>query len=229
MIRNSFDIKSGPGDIDWSTLEPRYNIAPTDMVLAVVTGDGERRAAMMRWGLIPFWARDLKGERSVIDAMGKTVNTPTNARAETIETAKSFSSAFRKRRCLIPADGYYEWRGTKSARRPMYIYPKSQEPFAMAGIWGTWKSDDGVAVRSCAIVTTAANSFMAKIHDRMPVMLTKGAESIWLEESNDMTVLKELLLPYSSFEMAAHEVSPLVNSVKNDILECIEPGSGLLL
>ena len=88
-----------------------------------VTDDGGRRAGMMRWGLIPFWARDTKGERSVIDARGKTVNTPINARAETLETAKSFSNAFRKRRCLIPADGYYEWRGPKNARRPMYIYP----------------------------------------------------------------------------------------------------------
>jgi putative SOS response-associated peptidase YedK len=227
-IQQAFDFKSGPEDIDWSALEPRYNIAPTDQVLTVVA-NGERRGAMMRWGLIPFWGRDTKGERSLVDVRGKTVNTPINARAETIETATSFSSAFENRRCLIPADGFYEWRGPKTARRPMYIYPKSREPFAMAGIWGAWRSADGVAIRSCAIVTTAANSFMAEIHDRMPVMLTKGAENIWLEESNDMTELKELLVPYPSHEMAAHEVSPLVNSVKNDSPQCIEPGSGLLL
>ena len=146
-IRQAFDVKSGPEDIDWPALEPRYNIAPTDQVLTVVTYDGERRAAMMRWGLIPLWARDIKGERSLVDGRGTAVNTPINARAETIETASSFRAAFRKRRCLIPADGFYEWRGAKSARRPMYIYPKSREPFAIAGIWGTWKSHDGIVVR----------------------------------------------------------------------------------
>ena len=229
MIRDAFDIKSGPEDIDWAALQPRYNIAPTDQVLTVMADNGERRPAMMRWGLIPFWARDTKGGRSVVDARDRAVNTPINARAETIETAKSFSGAFEKRRCLVLADGYYEWRGVKSARRPMYIYPQSREPFAMAGIWGRWKSADGVEMRSCAIVTTVANSFMAEIHDRMPVMLTKGAESIWLEESNDMAELKELLVPYPSHEMDAHEVSSLVNSVKNDVPECIEPGSSLLL
>ena len=99
----------------------------------------------------------------------------------------------------------------------------------MAGIWGSWTSAHGETIRSCAIVTTVANSFMAEIHDRMPVMLTKGAEDIWLAESDDMTELKELLVPYPSHEMAAHEVSPLVSSVKNDSPECVEPGSGLLL
>ena len=105
----------------------------------------------------------------------------------------------------------------------MYIYPQSREPFAMAGIWGRWKSADGLAIRSCAIVTTVANSFIAEIHDRMPVMLTKGAESIWLEESNDMTELKELLVPYPSHEMDAHEVSSLVNSVKMMSLSASSP------
>ena len=227
-LRDSFDIKSGPEDIDWSALEPRYNVAPTDQVLTVVGTDGDRHGAVMRWGRIPFWARDTKGARSMVDARGKTINTSINARAETIDTARSFSGAFRNRRCLIPADGYYEWRGSKSARTPMYIYPKSREPFAMAGIWGTWRSPDGVATRSRAIIATVANSFMAEIHDRMPVMLTKGAESIWLEESNDIAELKELLLPYPSHEMAAQAVSSLVNSVKIDSLECTEPGSATL-
>ena len=138
----AFDIKSGPEDLfksGWAG--PRYNIAPTQEVVAVISNKDQRHAEMMRWGLIPFWARALKNGKTPVDAKGKTVNTPVNARAETIETVKSFSSAFQKRRCLIPADGYYEWRGAKSSRRPMYIYPKSQEPFAMAGIWGTWKSE----------------------------------------------------------------------------------------
>ena len=123
--RAAFDIKSGPEDIDWDRLSPRFNIAPTQEVLIVVSKEGERHAEIMRWGLIPFWTRGLKDGRTPVDARGKTVNTPINARAETIESTKSFSDAFKKRRCLVPADGFYEWQGPKGARRPMYITLRS--------------------------------------------------------------------------------------------------------
>ena len=122
----------------------------------------------------------------------------------------------------MPADGFYEWKGPKAARRPMYITLKSGAPFAMAGLWGAWKSPDDRWINSCTIVTTVANSLMAPIHDRMPVILTKGAESIWLDQTqNDMAELKEVLVPYPPNEMDAYEVSNLVNSPKNDVVDCI--------
>ena len=221
--RAAFDIKSGPEDIDWDRLSPRFNIAPTQEVLIVVSKEGERHAEIMRWGLIPFWTRGLKDGRTPVDARGKTVNTPINARAETIESTKSFSDAFKKRRCLVPADGFYEWQGPKGARRPMYITLRSGEPFAMAGLWGAWRVSENQWVHSCTIVTTVANSVMEPIHSRMPVMLTKGAESIWLDQANeDMAELKEVLLPYPPNEIDAYEVSQMVNSVKNDVSQCIE-------
>ena len=223
-VTNAFDIRNGAGNIAWGQFQPRYNIAPTQQVMTVVSQAGERRGEMMRWGLIPFWTRELKGGKTPVDARGKIVNTPINARAETIETTRSFSSSFKKRRCLIPADGFYEWKGPKGARTPLYIFSESRELFAMAGIWGAWKAPDGMEIQSCAIVTTLANSFMQPIHNRMPVMLTKGAEDIWLDEAHDdLSELKELLVPYPSHEMEAHEVSSMVNSVSNVNAQCIEP------
>ena len=220
----AFDIKSGPEDLfrsGWA--RPRYNIAPTQDVVAVISNKGQRHAQMMRWGLIPFWARDLKNGKTPMDARGKVVNTPINARAETIETTRSFNMSFQSRRCLIPADGFYEWKGSKSARRPMYITLRSGEPFAMAGLWGAWKGPDGEWIHSCTIVTTVANRFIEPIHDRMPVILTKGAESIGLDQADvDVAELKEVLVPYPPGEMSGHEVSRLVNSVKNDSPQCIE-------
>ena len=166
--------------------EPAYNIAPTQQVLTV-TNDGERRASYMRWGLIPFWAKDAKiGYRMI------------NARGETVAEKPSFRTALRKRRCLILADGFYEWQklGGKQ-KRPMRIVLKSGEPFAFAGLWETWKDPEGEMVKSCTIITTAANDFLRPIHDRMPVILPRESESFWLDKDvEDPLALTSVIAPY---------------------------------
>lgn len=189
----------------------RYNIAPTQEVLAI-TNNGGRRAELLRWGLIPHWAKDRAiGSRMI------------NARAETVAEKPSFRTAFKRQRCLIPADGFYEWKNTPDGKEPMRIGLKSWEPFAFAGLWEVWRSPDNEVITSCAIVTTQANEFMEPIHNRMPVILPRGAESIWLDNEADAGILQELLMPQSAPDMEAYQVSKLVNSPRNDEPACIEP------
>ena len=198
--------------------EPAYNIAPTQQVLTV-TNDGERRASYMRWGLIPFWAKDAKiGYRMI------------NARGETVAEKPSFRTALRKRRCLILADGFYEWQklGGKQ-KRPMRIVLKSGEPFAFAGLWETWKDPEGEMVKSCTIITTAANDFLRPIHDRMPVILPRESESFWMDkEIDDPLALASVIAPYPDDEMDAFEVSTLVNNTRNKGPEVIDPVARLV-
>ena len=192
--------------------EPAYNIAPTQQVLTV-TNDGERRASYMRWGLIPFWAKDVKiGYRMI------------NARGETVAEKPSFRTALRKRRCLILADGFYEWQklGGKQ-KRPMRIVLRSGEPFAFAGLWETWKDPEGEMVKSCTIITTAANDYLQPIHDRMPVILPRESESFWLDKDvEDPLALTSVIAPYPDSEMEAFEVSTLVNNTRNKGPEVID-------
>ena len=198
--------------------EPAYNIAPTQQVLTV-TNDGERRAGYMRWGLIPFWAKDAKiGYRMI------------NARGETVAEKPSFRTALRKRRCLILADGFYEWQklGGKQ-KRPMRIVLKSGEPFAFAGLWETWKDPEGEMVKSCTIITTAANDFLQPIHDRMPVILPRESESFWMDKDvEDPLALTSVIAPYPDDEMDAFEVSTLVNNTRNKGSEVIDPVARLI-
>ena len=195
---------------------PRYNVAPTQSVLAVVNDEGNRgrnRAEMMRWGLIPFWAKDPSiGNRMI------------NARAETVAQKPAFRNALQKRRCLVPADGFYEWKKELNGKTPMYIASRSREPFAMAGLFETWKSPSGELVRSCTIITTTPNSLMEAIHNRMPVILSKEAEATWLDlEVENSDALTPLLVPYPADAMEAYAVSTLVNSARNDFPECLLP------
>ena len=185
--------------------DPGYNIAPTESVLTVRNLDG-REAAFMKWGLIPFWAKDSKiGARMI------------NARAETVAEKPAFRNALKKRRCLVLADGYYEWQKTPLGKRPYRIILKSGEPFAMAGLWETWSDPQGNVVPSCTIITTAANDFLAPIHHRMPVILPRETEELWLEPDNDdAAVLAGILTPYSDEGMDAYEVSTMVNYARND-------------
>ncbi len=192
----------------------RYNIAPTQPV-AVVPNDGKNRLDFFNWGLIPFWAKDPKiGYRLI------------NARAESIAEKPSFRGSFKYKRCLILADGFYEWQtqpGTK-AKVPMYIHMKDRSPFAFAGLWDNWHSDDGSEIRSCAIITTQPNELVEKIHNRMPVILPKDGYTDWIKEGeNEPEVLKSLLRPYPGDEMAAFPVSTQVNSPQNDTPEVILP------
>ncbi|MCH8109783.1 MAG: SOS response-associated peptidase [Chloroflexi bacterium] len=187
-----------------------FNVAPTQQVLTVVN-DGENRARYMRWGLIPSWAKDASiGSRMI------------NARAETLAEKPSFRSAFRRRRCLVLADSFYEWKKVGTGKTPTRIVLKSREPFAFAGLWESWNAPDGERVLSCAIVTTDPNSLMEPIHNRMPVILSRDAESVWLDQSiEDAAMLGSLLTPYDAEEMEAYEVSTLVNSPANNSPELI--------
>ena len=191
--------------------QARFNIAPTQEVLTVTRDGSLNRAQSMKWGLIPFWAKDSSiGNRMI------------NARAETIETKPVFRQALEKRRCLVLADGYYEWRRVGKGRVPMRVILKSGEPFAFAGLWETWKSPEAVLVHSCTIITTTPNAVMEPIHNRMPVILPREAESLWLDTRPSQTsALKALLVPYSATDMEAYEVSGLVNFPSNDTLDVI--------
>lgn len=191
---------------------PRYNVAPTQTVLAVVN-DGGNRAEFMRWGLIPFWAKDHKIGNRMINAVG-----------ETVATKPAFRSAFKKRRCLVLADGFYEWKKLAGGKVPMYITSRSSAPFAMAGLWENWRDPSGEMVHSCTIITTTPNNLIEPIHNRMPVILPQAAEATWLDSAvEDAGTLAPLLVPYSADEMEAYVVSTLVNSPKNDVPECLQP------
>lgn len=193
---------------------PRYNIAPTQPV-AVAPNDGKNRLDFYLWGLVPSWAKDASiGNRMI------------NARSETLIEKPSFRTAFRRRRCLIPASGFYEWKqeaGSKT-KIPMYIQLKSGAPFALAGLWESWNAPDGSILFSCTIITTGPNTLMESIHNRMPVILPPQAYATWLAPGEaDPQTLQNLLVPYPADEMAARPVSRLVNDPANDSPACIAP------
>ncbi|ARA96929.1 MULTISPECIES: SOS response-associated peptidase [Geobacillus] len=194
------------------SLAPRFNIAPSQEVLTVVAEEGERVGKMMRWGLIPFWAKDARIGAKMI-----------NARAETVDEKASFRHAFKRRRCLILADGFYEWKKEGTKKVPYRFTLATDEPFAFAGLWERWDGPSG-PLETCTIITTKANKLVAAIHDRMPVILPFERHEDWLDPSfDDSEYLKSFLQPYPSEQMRMYEVAPLVNSPKNDISACIEP------
>jgi putative SOS response-associated peptidase YedK len=209
-IADRFNAPAPPAD--WLSIKPRYNIAPTQSVI-VVGDDGQRYLKQMRWGLIPSWAKDPSvGNRMI------------NARAETLAEKPSFRAALKKRRCIIPADGFYEWQKLGKVKQPVHIVLKCREPFAFAGLWETWTSPDGEEVKSCTIITTEANELLKGVHDRMPVILTKEAESIWLDPKiQEPEQLLPLLKPYQPELMEFYPVSRAVNSPSNDSPDCIVP------
>ena len=190
----------------------RFNIAPTQPV--VVLSDGSRkRFDFFRWGLIPSWAKD--------DMIG---NRLINARSETIDEKPSFRAAFKNRRCLIIADGFYEWKKEGKNKIPMYIRLRSGDPFAFAGLWEVWHSPESEVIHSCTIITCEPNELMKEFHHRMPVILPRESYDEWLDDSKyNPDALKRLLRPYPSSEMEAYEVSKYVNSPANDSGKCVEP------
>ncbi len=195
-------------------LTPRYNITPSQPI-AVVPNNGSGQVEFYRWGLIPSWAKDPKiGNRMI------------NARSETLAEKPSFRNAYKRRRCLVLADGYYEWRKDNGGpKTPFYIRMESEKPFGFAGLWETWKpSGETEPVLSCSIITCAANEFTEPIHHRMPVILDQDAYDLWLEPDEcPPTTLNHLLTPYAHEDMVAFPVSRLVNQPKNDSPECIVP------
>ncbi|GAV24872.1 DUF159 family protein [Carboxydothermus islandicus] len=193
-------------------LKPRYNIAPTQDV-PVVIWEGGRRLKLFRWGLIPAWAKD--------PAIGQKM---INARAETVDQKPSFKNLLFRRRCLVLADGFYEWEKTGGKKIPYRIVLKNRKPFAFAGLYDIWQDSGGRMLYSCTIITTEANKLIRSIHDRMPVILNNKAISVWLDLGiKDIALLKNLLVPYPEEEMDIYEVAPLVNSPRVDIPQCIEP------
>jgi putative SOS response-associated peptidase YedK len=194
-------------------LMPRYNIAPTqDVPIVRLTRDGAGRELIMaRWGLVPFWADDLKiGNRLI------------NARRESVHTMRPFREAFSRRRCLVPADGFFEWRKEGKLRQPLLIRRKDQAPFAFAGLWERWKDrSDGTVVRSCTIITCPSNELVAPIHDRMPVILAPEDHARWLDPA--ATDPRSLLAPCPAARLESFRVNPRVNDPKHDDLECIQP------
>jgi putative SOS response-associated peptidase YedK len=190
--------------------DARYNIAPTQEILVVRQFDRRRKPDMMRWGLVPSWSKDPKSGPPLI-----------NARSESLAEKPTFRVALRQRRCLIPADGFYEWQKVGAPKQPYYIHRSDGEPFAFAGLWEQW--DRGPIIESCTIVTTAANSRLRQLHDRMPVILTPQDYAAWLNpDTDDPKLLAHLLAPAPDDEVAFQPISTRVNNVRNDDAACIE-------
>lgn len=190
-----------------------FNIAPTQAVTAVrATALGERELCSLKWGLVPAWADDLSiGNRMI------------NARAESVATKPAYRRAFKSRRCLVVADGFYEWQKNGRHKQPYYIRLKDDGPFGFAGVWEKWPKGDA-PVESCAIITTAANELVAPIHDRMPVIVPPDAYELWLSATTQqIELLQSLLRPYPAAEMTAYAVSSRVNSPAYNGSDCIEP------
>jgi len=202
---------------DFPVLKPRYNIAPSQDVVTVVQRGSSPEAAFLQWGLIPSWSKEAKG---II-----------NARVETIEDKPSFNDSFKNRRCLILADGFYEWERHGKISQPYYFQMKDGAPFAFAGIWDRWRHN-GRTIDSCAIITTTANELLATIHHRMPVILESESYGLWLSEDSRSADLKDLLTPYSADAMTSHPVSYDVNDAKLDDERMVlpaEPNIGVTL
>jgi putative SOS response-associated peptidase YedK len=227
VLIEQFDLEVG-ADRQLELFEPRYNIAPTQEILVVRANrdNGRRTAATMRWGLIPSWTKQLAPGPPMI-----------NARAESLAEKPMFRTAFRQRRCLIPADGFYEWQkptgGGRGKKQPFHIHRADNRPFAFAGLWDSWTSkadtsgdEPPLAIESCTIVTTTANDALRTLHDRMPVILAAGDYTLWLDPTiSEPAALQHLLAPCSDDELVARPVSTRVNYVVNDDPEvCAELG-----
>jgi putative SOS response-associated peptidase YedK len=191
---------------------PRYNIAPMQQVMAVINDGEKNRLGELRWGLVPSWASEEKIGSKMI-----------NARAETLLEKASFKKLIYRKRCIIPADGFYEWKKEGNKKQPMCIMLKDDSILSFAALYDTWANPEGHKVSTCTIITTTPNSLMQDIHDRMPVILRKEDEHVWLDKDNqDIKQLTMLLRPYSSDEMKAYPVPSIVGNVKNDTKKCIE-------
>lgn len=187
--------------------EPRYNVAPGQMVPAIINNGAQNKLGQLRWGLIPSWAKDAKIGYTMI-----------NARVETIADKPAFRTSLRSKRCIIPADGFYEWKLTEDGKQPMRIVKRTGQLFAMAGLYDTWVSPEGDKISSCTIITTVPNKTMAGIHDRMPIILRKQDEAAWLDRSiQDVNLLQSLIgQPYPDEELRVYPVTKAVGNVKND-------------
>lgn len=211
IIAEQFQVQEPP------LFQPRYNIAPSQDIAAIriESETSTRKLVMLRWGLIPSWAKDPKIGHQCI-----------NAKAETVAEKPSFRSAFKTRRCLVVATGFYEWQVQGARKQPMWIGLRSRRPFAFAGLWEHWKPAEGEPIDTCTIITTEPNDLMAPIHNRMPVILAPTSYDQWLDPTfQKIDSLNGLLRPYPSEELMAYPVSPLVNNPRHDAPQCLEPVS----
>jgi putative SOS response-associated peptidase YedK len=194
-------------------IAPRYNIAPTQPVAAVrLDNSGERELTYFQWGLIPSWAKDPKiGSRLI------------NARSETAPEKPSFRAAFKRRRCLLPASGFYEWQQLNGRKQPIYIRPTDDFLFGLAGLWEMWHGEQGGLIETCTILTTTPNELMAPIHNRMPVIIELDDYSMWLDPGDDPQDALHLMRPYPAEKMEAYAVSTAVNNPRNESPANIEP------
>lgn len=193
---------------------PRFNIAPSQPVLAI-PNDGKNKADFFIWGLIPMWAKDPSiGNRLI------------NARGETVAEKPSFRGSFKYKRCIILADGFYEWKtfGNRKSKTPYFIHMKDRKPFALAGLWDSWESSDGSSLKTCTIITTGPNELMQSLHDRMPVILHPRDHATWLDTSPQTPEkLLPLIKPFPADAMSAYAVSTLVNKPENNSPELVVP------
>lgn len=210
IIEEHFDTATGVED--WT---PRYNVAPTQPVPIIRQHPKEPRrdVTLARWGLIPWWAKDTSSAAGMI-----------NAKSETAASKPAFRDALRLRRCIIPADGFYEWQKIRAAKQPYCFEVNEGELFAFAGLWEKWKDPAGKTLETCAILTTTANALTSSIHDRMPVILNPGAYDLWLDPGfTDVSAVSELLQPYDAGLMRRYPVSTRINHAANDDAECAQP------
>lgn len=208
IVQQAFELSAAPAQ-----MQPRYNIAPTQPVM-VITNENPKEATYHKWGLIPSWAKDMSMAAKMI-----------NARSESAAEKPSFRAAFRRRRCIIPTDGFYEWQEHGPDKKtPMFVHRPDRELYGMAGLWEIWHDPDGGELRTCAILTTDANSFMQQYHHRMPVILHKEDYSLWLSgDEEPLPVLQGLMKAYDEDGLQAYPVSKAVNKVSNDSPALIEP------
>ena len=196
-----------------SQLAPSYNIAPSQSVFAI---DSNNQLVQLRWGLVPHWSKEATVKKGII-----------NARAETVDKKPAFKRNFKYKRCLIPADGFYEWKRTGMKKVPYRITLKNGELFGFAGLWDSWVTPEGGVLNTCTIITTTANSLVETIHDRMPVILPREVEDIWLNpEITDSRLLNSLLKPFPADLMQAYKISDLVNSPHNNEAKILDAVSG---
>jgi putative SOS response-associated peptidase YedK len=207
IVQQSFNLSAPPAE-----MQPRYNIAPTQPVM-VITNENPTEVTYHKWGLIPSWAKDMSMASKMI-----------NARSESAADKPSFRSAFRRRRCLIPTDGFYEWQEHGKEKTPMFVHRPNREVYGMAGLWEIWHDPDGGELRTCTILTTEANTFMQQYHHRMPVIIHPEDYALWLSPDEEpLPVLQGLMKAYDADGLEAYPVSKAVNKVSNDSPQLMEP------
>lgn len=205
VLRERYDIDED--NLDYKL--PRYNVAPSTEVLSVINDGMKYRVGTLRWGFIPYWAKDEKFSSI-------------NAKAETLSSKSMFKNAYKHKRCVILADGFYEWKKENKKKIPYHFKITNQLILPLAGLWSSYIKEDGTKIFTCTIITTEPNDIMIPIHDRMPVILTPETEKVWLNPViSDVDLLDSLLIPYQSINMERYEVNPIVNNPRNETSRCL--------